>query len=108
MDDYEEKVDIIVKDVINQVSSNSITDDDLNDIRSYLKKKIDEKSYSISELNNIIRDLKQNINKKNFNKKDIKNAAKQAKRNNAKKINTFNPLNDLSGLSTSQKIKVIF
>ena len=54
MDDYEEKVDIIVKDVINQVSSNSMTDDDLNDIRSYLKKKIDEKSYSISTSSKLI------------------------------------------------------
>lgn len=103
----EEKFNIIITDVNRNTTKQMLTNDDLDDIGVSLKKKIDQKPYSIAELNNAIVDIQKNMTKTKFNKQDILNVSKQVKLNKSKLAASFNPLNNFSDLSFMESIKVI-
>ena len=104
----EEKFNIIVSDINRNIKKRVITTKDLDDVDVVLKKKIDQKPYSVGELNHMINDIQTNMAKLEFNKQDILNVANEIKIKRKKLAMSLNPLNNFEGLSFTDTIQVIF
>lgn len=106
--------DIIIRDITRSIQKASINENDLNGIQRSLQKKIDKnkRKYTTNELNTTINDIKVNITKTKFNKLDVVNISKKIKLDWKRRMNSLNPLDNLSGLPMHEKmiviIKIIF
>ena len=101
------KYNLIVEDVISNISKTSITDKDLDSVKFKIKKKINKKSYTFSELTTVVKELKSKIVKVKFSKSDIRGAANKARSKILQLSNALGGLDDLKGLTMQEKGKVI-
>jgi hypothetical protein len=108
MTDFDERVyDTIIHDIDKFIKKKTLSIDDIEYARNNLMKDINKKPYESAQLNDTTNSLKSTIDKIKFDKKYFKKVANKVKVEKKKFKNIFNSLNDLSGLSYYQQIKVI-
>lgn len=101
------KFNIIVEDIIDKVSKETLKDEDLNNIKIQIKKEIMKKSYTYSELSTVVDALKKNIDKVKFSKNDIRAAADKAKSSILLLNKTLSSLQELTSLPIKKQITVV-
>jgi hypothetical protein len=108
MTDFNEKMyDTIIRDIDKSIKKSTFSIDDIELVRMDLMKSINKKPYESAELNDVTNSLKTNIDKVKFNKKYFRSISNKVKINKKKISNVFSSLEDLSGLSFFQQVKVV-
>lgn len=101
-DDFDEEAfDVIVRDILMNITKDPFTKEDFNNTKKRLIANINKKPYTIKELNTTINMLLKKINKKSMRKKDVNKASNEIKQEEM----SSNPFLKMDGLSFLSQVE---